>query len=53
MSERMNQAVKFTTTFALLALLGGCSTISSTMSSLNPFGGNAVKPAELQDFTLR
>lgn len=29
------------------AFLGGCS----TLSSLNPFGGNAVKPAALQDFT--
>lgn len=34
-----------------VSLLGACSTISSTMSSLNPFGGNAVKAAQLQSFT--
>lgn len=49
----MKQAFKFTSALAILSLLGGCSTISSTMSSLNPFGGNAVKPAALQPFTAQ
>jgi len=49
----MKQAIKFTSALAILALLGGCSTLGSTMSSLNPFGGNAVKPAALQPFTAQ
>jgi outer membrane protein assembly factor BamB len=51
MSEQMKQAIKMTSAVAVLALLGGCATISSTMSSLNPFGSGAVKPAALQEFT--
>ncbi|MBU0783075.1 MAG: outer membrane protein assembly factor BamB [Gammaproteobacteria bacterium] len=51
MNEPMKQAIKMTSAVAVLALLGGCATISSTMSSLNPFGGGAVKPAVLQEFT--
>ncbi|WP_334120413.1 outer membrane protein assembly factor BamB [Limnobacter sp.] len=51
MSEPMKQAIKMTFAVAVLALLGGCATISSTMSSLNPFGGGSVKPAALQEFT--
>ncbi|HEX4843074.1 MAG TPA: outer membrane protein assembly factor BamB [Limnobacter sp.] len=34
-----------------LVFAAGCSTLSSTMSSLNPFGSGAVKPAELKAFT--
>lgn len=49
----MKQVFNFTSALAILALLGGCSTLGSTMSSLNPFGGNAVKPAELQPFTAQ
>lgn len=51
MSEPMMQAIKMTSAVVVLALLGGCATISSTMSSLNPFGSGAVKPAALQEFT--
>lgn len=43
----MKQAFKFTSALAILALLGGCS----TLSGLNPFGSNAVKSAALQPFT--
>lgn len=51
MSAPMKQVIKVSSLVAVLALLGGCAAISSTMSSLNPFGSSAVKPAELQSFT--
>ncbi|MFP5483008.1 MAG: PQQ-binding-like beta-propeller repeat protein, partial [Gammaproteobacteria bacterium] len=51
MSEPMKHVIKISSLVAVLALLGGCAAISSTMSSLNPFGSSAVKPAELQPFT--
>ncbi|HEX4918729.1 MAG TPA: outer membrane protein assembly factor BamB [Limnobacter sp.] len=34
-----------------LALVSGCSTLSNTLNSLNPFASGAVKPAELKAFT--
>ena len=51
MSEPMKHVIKISSLVAVLALLGGCAAISSTMSSLNPFGSSAVKPAELQPYT--
>lgn len=53
MSQTMKRTFQFSTAFAVLALLGGCASIGSTMSSLNPFGSSAVKPAELQEFTAQ
>jgi outer membrane protein assembly factor BamB len=53
MSSSMKQALRISSLAVMLALLGGCASISSTMNSLNPFGGNAVKPAELQPFTAQ
>ena len=46
-SKSFNRAVKATSAMMLLALLGGCATISN----LNPFGSAKLKPAELQSFT--
>jgi len=51
MRDPMKHILKISSLVATLALLGGCAAISSTMSSLNPFGSSAVKPAELQPFT--
>ncbi|HEX4856368.1 MAG TPA: outer membrane protein assembly factor BamB [Limnobacter sp.] len=51
MIKPLKQAVQLTSALAALSLLGACSTIGSTMSSLNPFAGDALKPAELKPFT--
>lgn len=51
MSKPVKQVIQLTSALAVLAFLGGCSTLGSAMSSLNPFSSSAVKAAELKSFT--